>query len=85
MFGLPVEKSTANFAAVYILLFENLICPFPKNLASHNSMQKKDYKVGNKIAYKEERQRKKRERERKMEIDSQKKSKTKPSPNFGFR
>ena len=38
-------------------------------------MKKKDDKVGNKIAIKEERQRKKRERERKMEIDSQKKVK----------
>ena len=38
-------------------------------MASHNSMQKKDDKVGNKTANKEERQRKKRERERKIEKD----------------
>ena len=36
-------------------------------------MQKKDDKVGNKTANKQERQRKKREQERKIEIDSQKK------------
>ena len=42
-----------------MLLFENQICPFPKKLASNNSMQKKDAKVGNKTAYKTERQRKK--------------------------
>ena len=42
-------------------------------------MKKKDDKVGNKIANKEERQRKKRVQERKMEADSQKKS-----LNFGF-
>ena len=36
-------------------------------------MKKKDDKVGNKIANKEERQRKKRVQERKMEADSQKK------------
>ena len=35
-------------------------------------MQKKDDKVGNKTANKQERQRKKRERERKLETDSQK-------------
>ena len=40
-------------------------CPFPKKLASHNSMQKKDDKVGNKTANKQERQREKREQERK--------------------
>ena len=34
-------------------------------------MQKKNDKVGNKAANKEERKRKKRERERKIEIDSQ--------------
>ena len=58
------EKSTANFA-VYLLLFEDYICRFPKTLASHNSMQKKDDKAGNKTANKGERQRKKEsERER---------------------
>ena len=58
------EKSTANFA-VYLLLFEDYICRFPKKLASHNSMQKKDDNVGNKTANKGERQRKKEsERER---------------------
>ena len=47
-------------------------------LASQNSMQKKDNKVGNKTACKEKRQRKiKRERERKIQIDSQKKNKSK--------
>ena len=44
-------------------------------LASHNSMQNKGDKVGNKTANKQERQRKKREQERKIEIDSQKRSK----------
>ena len=38
-------------------------------------MKKKDDKVVNKIANKEERQRKKRVRESKMEADSQKKAK----------
>ena len=47
-----------------MLLFEDLICPFAKKLASHNSMQKKDDKVGNKTANKQERQRKKREQEK---------------------
>ena len=50
-----------------------LICPFPKTLASQNSMQNKDDKVGNKTDNKQERQRKKREQERKIEIDSPKK------------
>ena len=62
-------KSTANFN-VYLLLFEDYICPFPKKLASHNSMQKKDNKVGNKTANKEEGQRKKTEQDGKIEIDS---------------
>ena len=48
----------AHFAA-YIQLFENYICPFPKKLASHNSMQKKDDKVGNKTTNKEGREGKK--------------------------
>ena len=38
-------------------------------------MQKKDDKVGNKTANKEEGQRKKRERDKKIELDSQKKAK----------
>ena len=38
-----------------VLHFEDQICPFPKKLASHNSTQKKDDKVGNKTANKEER------------------------------
>ena len=50
-----------------------LICPFPKKLASHNSMQNKDNKVGNKTATKQERQREKRQQERKIEIHSQRK------------
>ena len=50
------EKSTANFA-VYLLLFEDKICSFPKNC--QNSMQKKEDKVGSKTPYKEERQGKK--------------------------
>ena len=48
-------------------------CPFSKKFASHNSMQKKEDKVGHKTANKKERQRKKRERERKIKIDSDKK------------
>ena len=48
----------AHFAA-YIQIFENYICPFPKKLASHNSMQKKDHKVGNKTINKEGREGKK--------------------------
>ena len=47
--------------------------PFQKKLASHNSMEKKDDKVGNKTAYKRERQRRKIEREKKIKIDVHKK------------
>ena len=47
--------------------------PFQKKLASHNSMQKKDDKEGNKTAYKRERQRRKGERVKKIKIDLQKK------------
>ena len=58
------EKSTADFA-LNILLFENYICPLPKKLASQNSLQEKDDKVGNKTVNIEERQRKrKRAREK---------------------
>ena len=39
-------------------------CPFSKKLANHNSMQKKEDKVGHKTANKEEKQRKKWEREK---------------------
>ena len=46
-------------------------------------MQKKDDKVGNEAANKEERQSKKGEQEKEMEIDSKKK-KQKKCPNFGF-
>ena len=47
-------------------------------------MQKKDNKIGNKTAYKEERQIKEKKRAReKIEIDLQKKNK-KTSPNFGL-
>ena len=46
-----------------------------KKFASHNSMQKKEDRVGHKTANKKERRRKKRERERKIEIDSKKKIK----------
>ena len=49
------------------------LVPFQKKLASHNSMQKKDDKVGNKTVYKRERQRRKTERVKKIKIDSQKK------------
>ena len=38
------------------------MCPFPKKLASHNSMQKKDDKMGNKTANKEGKTESKRER-----------------------
>ena len=38
------------------------MCPFPKKLASHNSMQKKDDKVGNKTANKEGKKESERER-----------------------
>ena len=63
-------KSTASFA-VYLTTLgrSNLFFHFAKKLASHNSMQKKDNKVGNKTACKEERQNES-ERERKSEIDS---------------
>ena len=60
------KKSTANFA-VYMLLFENYICPFRKKLASPNSMQKKDDKVGNKTRQsmiKKEKKERKRVREK---------------------
>ena len=46
-------------------------------------MQKKDDKVGNEDANKEERQSKKGEQEKEMEIDSKKK-RQKKCPNFGF-
>ena len=59
----------ANFA-LYILLFENLI-----KLASHNSVQKTDDKVGNNKRGKGGG--KGSERERPKEIGKQ-------SPNFGF-
>ena len=50
---------------VYILLFEDyLICLFPKKLASHNSMQNKDDKVGNKTANKQLRKAKEKKRAR---------------------
>ena len=71
------EESIANFRSVYILLFENKISPFPKTLASHNSMQKKDDKVGNKTTNKEGEKQKKSERERKIEIDSRMREKKK--------
>ena len=50
--------------------FDDYICPFPKKLASHNSMRKKDRKAGNKTANKEERKKEKGQRERKIERDS---------------
>ena len=52
------EKSNVNFA-IFLLLFADEICLFPKSLASHNSMQIKDDKVGNSTGYKKERQREK--------------------------
>ena len=68
-------KSTANFT-VYLLLFEDHICPFPKKLASHNSMQiRKTIMWANKTANKEEGLRKKRQRDGKIETDSQKRQK----------
>ena len=42
-----MDKITANFAIHYSLIY-----PFPRKLASHNSMRKKDDKVGNKTDYK---------------------------------
>ena len=71
-------KIHCQFRCLHTTLWR-LICLFHKKLASHNSMQNKDDKVGNKTANKQERQRKKREQERKIEIDSQKKG-----PKFGF-
>ena len=59
----------------FFCLHTTLFCPFPKKLASHNSMKNKDDKVGNRTANKQERQRTKREQERKIEIDLQKRSK----------
>ena len=68
-------KIHCQFRCLHTTLWR-LICPgFPKKLASHNSMQNKDDKVGNKTANKQERQREKREQERKIEKDSQKRSK----------
>ena len=61
------------YFAVYLILFEDYICPFPKKLAQFHANL--NDKVGKKTANEEERERKKRERERKIEIDSQKKSK----------
>ena len=62
-------KIHCQFRCLHTTLWR-LICPFPKKLASYNSMQNKDDKVGNKTANKQERQREKREQERKIEIDS---------------
>ena len=63
-------KSTASFAVYLTTLGRSILFShFAKKLASHNSMQKKDNKVDNKTAYKEERQNES-ERERKIEIDS---------------
>ena len=67
---------TANFA-VYLLLFENYICPFPKKLARHNSTQKKDHKAGNKTANKGERLGIRRAREK----DRNRFAKKSPSPS----
>ena len=55
----------AHFAA-YIQLFENYICPFPKKLATHNSMQKKKktIKWATKPLIKKEEKVKKRAREK---------------------
>ena len=61
------KGNKANFA-VYILLF-------PEKLASHNSMQKKDDKVGNNKGGKEGKKESERERPKKI---------GKESPNFGF-
>ena len=49
--------------------------PLTKKFASHNSMQKKEDRVGHKTVNKKERQSKKTERKRKIEIDSEKKIK----------
>ena len=51
----PLPVSLLTYYSLYWL-----ICPFPKRLASHNSIQNKDDKVGNKTANKQERQRKKK-------------------------
>ena len=67
-------KIHCRFCCLHTTLWR-LICPFPKKLASHNSMQNKDDKVGNKTANKQGRQRERRQQERKIEIDSQKKPK----------
>ena len=59
------KQSTANFPT-YLLLFTDWICPFVGKKASHNFMQKKDDKVGNKTGYKEKgKGKRKRAREKK--------------------
>ena len=70
-------KSTANFAH-HLLFFPKNIFPYPRRLASHNSMVKKDDKMGNKSRYRKGKERKDRDQERRIEIDSQK------SPNFAL-
>ena len=70
-------KSTANFAH-HLLFFPKNIFPYPRRLASHNSMVKKDDKIGNNSRYRKGKERKDRDQERRIEIDSQK------SPNFAL-
>ena len=70
----------AHFAA-YIQLFENYICPFPKKLATHNSMQKKKtIKWATKPLIKKEEKVKKRAREK----DRNRFKKKNTSEKFGF-
>ena len=57
-----------------------LICPFPEKLASHNSMQNKDDKVGNKTANKQLRKAKEKKRAREKDWNRF----AKKGPNFGF-
>ena len=61
------------YFAIYLILFEDYICPFPETVGQTKFHAKKDDKVGNKTANNEERQRKKEEQGRQINVDSQQK------------
>jgi len=71
----PLPISTIQL----LLLVDYIISPFPQKLASHNSMQKKNDKVGNKSEYKKEMKKGEKRVRKKIKIDLPKKS-----PNFGL-
>ena len=65
--GNILGENPRQFRCLHFL--EDQICPYPKKLASHNSMEKKDDEVGNKTANKTRKAKEKRQRERKIEKD----------------